>query len=329
MPAMPSRWRAWWPWLKGLLATAIIGGVGWQFARLLSRPELWDRPWSLRPGGLVAAVALYALGLGCWGGFWVRLLARLGVRPPLGPAYRAYYVSHVGKYVPGKAWAILLRATLLPGVTPGIAALTAVYETLTTMAAGALLAACLVPWLVAGRADLGWQALGLLALAGVPLLPAVFNGLVVRLVRPFLDPAAQPPRFAWSALPEGFAWATAGWACLGASAAALFTAVLPDAPPLTAGFFVRCTAYNALSYVAGFLALPAPGGLGVRELIFQQLLTGDLRGSHSSPVADGMAALAVVVLRLVWTAADLLTAAMLYGWPGEGKTPGTKSQIPT
>jgi uncharacterized membrane protein YbhN (UPF0104 family) len=75
-------------------------------------------------------------------------------------------------------------------------------------------------------------------------------------------------------------------------------------------------AFNALSYVAGFLTLPAPGGLGVREVIFQQLLAAELRVTYpDGDVAAGMAALAVVVLRLVWTAADLLAAAVAYFLP--------------
>jgi hypothetical protein len=315
--------QTWWRWLRIALAVAIVGGVGWQFARLLAQPELWARPWALRPGWLATCVACYLLGLACWGTFWLRLLHRVGLRPRAGAAFRAYYVSHLGKYVPGKAWAILMRATLLPGVRPGVAALTAAYETLTTMAAGALIAAAVIPWLLAGQESLGAQALGLLALAGLPILPGVFNAVVARVARPFVDPADPLPRIRWTALPEGLLVTGAGWVLLGASALALLEALIPDAPAPTAGFVARCVAFNALSYVAGFLALPAPGGLGVREAILQQLLAAELRTSHpEGDLAAGIAALAVVVLRLVWTASDLLAAAAAYfspsPWRGEG-----------
>jgi hypothetical protein len=315
MPAMRSGWRRAWPWLKAGLAVAIVGGVGWQFARLLAQPELWDRPWHLHPGWLAVCILTYVAGLGCWGAFWLRLLHRLGLRPPAGAAFRAYYVSHLGKYVPGKAWAILLRATLLPGVRPAVAALTATYETLTTMAAGALIAVCLTPWLLAGQEGLGWQALGLLALAGIPILPGVFNMVIGRVARPFLDPASPPPRLPAAALPEGLALSGLGWAWLGVSVLALLQALVPDAPAPMPGFALRCLAFNALSYVAGFLALPAPGGLGVREAILQHLLAAELRAAHSETVAAGLGALAVVVLRLVWTATDLGTAALVYWRP--------------
>src|SRR5207253_8604565 len=121
--------------------------------------------------------------------------------------------------------------------------------------------------------------------------------------------AVPPPRFRWWTLPEGLAISGLGWCGLGVSVLALLQALVPDAPAPSAGFAVRCLAYNALSYVAGFLALPAPGGLGVREAILQQLLAAELRAGHSESVAAGLAALTVLVLRLVWTAADLLAAA--------------------
>src|SRR5581483_8605050 len=227
MPAMRGGGRTWWRWLRTVLAVAIVVGVGWQFARLLARPELWDRPWTLHPAWLAVSVACYFAGLGCWGAFWLRLLHRVGRRPPVAAAFRAYYVSHLGTYVPGKAWAILLRATLLPGVRPGVAALTAAYETLTTMAAGALIAAAVIPWLLVGQESLGVQALGLLALAGLPLLPGVFNAVIARIARPFVDPADPLPRVRWTALPEGLAITAVGWAWLGGSALALVQAIVP------------------------------------------------------------------------------------------------------
>src|SRR5205823_4174982 len=101
----------------------------------------------------------------------------------------------------------------------------------------------------------------LLALVGVPILPGVFNRLVARLARPFLDPDAPMPRLHWRTLPEGLAVTGVGWCLLGVSVLTLLQALVPDGPAPSISFAVRCVAYNALSYVAGFLALPAPGGL--------------------------------------------------------------------
>src|SRR3954470_16312065 len=88
MPPMRRGKRAWWRWLRVALAVAIVGGVAWQFARLLSQPELWERPWQLHPAWLAACVGCYIVGLACWGTFWLRLLRRVGLRPSSGAAYR-------------------------------------------------------------------------------------------------------------------------------------------------------------------------------------------------------------------------------------------------
>src|SRR5262249_10511049 len=138
---MRATLRRWWPALKAALGLAIVWYVGQQFWRVLSRPELTDRPTAWPWGALAVAAGLYLAGRACWGGFGLRLLRRQGEPLTWRQAARAYFVSQLGKYPPGKAWSILLRATLVKadGARPGRAALLATYETLTSMAAGALI----------------------------------------------------------------------------------------------------------------------------------------------------------------------------------------------
>ena len=81
-------------------------------------------------------------------------------------------------------------------------------------------------------------------------------------------------------------------------------------PDFSIWLFVRCTAYICLAYVAGFLFLPSPGGMGVRELILQQLLLLE------TDMGASLAVVVVLLLRLLWTAAELLTAAVVYWLPG-------------
>src|SRR4051794_3007914 len=105
--------RRHWPSLKVLLGVAVVAAVGTQFYRLLAQPELHAGPVELPWAALVETSALYLAGLACWGAFWARLM-RAQCEPLTWPrAARAYFVSQLGKYVPGKALAIVLRATLL------------------------------------------------------------------------------------------------------------------------------------------------------------------------------------------------------------------------
>ena len=145
---MNPRWTKWaWRAAKALLAVAILAGVGRQFYRDLARPDNPDQAaWSelpLRPGWVVASACLYLMGLACSAIYWYRLLGIFGTAPPFRQAWRAYFIGQLGKYVPGKAWALLLRGGLVagPDLRLGTAIITAFYEVLTTMATGALIAA--------------------------------------------------------------------------------------------------------------------------------------------------------------------------------------------
>src|SRR5262249_5756283 len=193
---MREFFRRWWPWLKFALFVAILLGVGWQFVRILQNEELqkpdrtrspgeilWDETRGGDPVGMAASGVLYLLGLGFSAFFWLYVLRVVGEPVPVLPGVRGYYLSHLGKYVPGKGVALLMRTTAAAeaGAAPGAAALAAVYETLTFMAAGAVIAAVLVAWLVRDDPAILGRVLALLVLAGVPILPGVFNFLVRRL----------------------------------------------------------------------------------------------------------------------------------------------------
>ena len=109
---MLDRFRKLWPYLKLVLAAVIVVAVGRRFyLDLRDHPEVWEAP--LRPGWLILSAVLYQVGIGFSGLFWYRLLRSLGQRPSLLAALRAYYISQLGKYVPGKAYAVVFDR---PGV---------------------------------------------------------------------------------------------------------------------------------------------------------------------------------------------------------------------
>src|SRR5205823_13079865 len=119
------------PWMRTLLpvlkivfSLAILAAVGRFFYRDLLRAGtegLWKH--SVQPGWLVLSGVFYILGLGCSAWFWIRLMKSLDQRPTALSAIRAYYLGHLGKYLPGKAWALVVRATLArgPSVKVGVA----------------------------------------------------------------------------------------------------------------------------------------------------------------------------------------------------------------
>jgi hypothetical protein len=316
--------KAWlgrcWPALRAILILAILASVGWQLARDLGQLDLGEL--TLRPGWLGACGCLYLVGLSASACFWFRLLRVFGQRPVGLATVRAYFLGHLGKYLPGKAWALLLRGTMVrgPEVRLGVAIITAFYEVLTTMAAGALVAAALFACFPPPGLALDWDPvlIGalLLLLVGVPLLPGVFNRLVARLARRFRSVGELGlARLHAGTLLQGLALTAAGWALLGISLWTLLQGVLPAPQSFSGLTWARLTAMVALAYVLGFLAVFMPGGVGVREFLLQGLLVPELAASEvSSP--EGVAAAAVLLLRLVWTIAEVVCACTVYWLPG-------------
>jgi glycosyltransferase 2 family protein len=311
LPMKPWMRRWAWPGIKLLLAVAIVTAVAWQFWRDLHDERL--PTLTAEPAWLIASALLYLAGMAFSARYWQRLLLIFGEKPALLPVLRAYYLSQLGKYLPGKAWALMMRGALIagPDTRLGVAVIATFYEVLTMMASGALLAAVLLvvnpPNLV--RSTLHPALLGflLLVVCGVPLLPAVFNRIVGRLAGRFQNVESfRIPQLRFSHLLEGLATTSGVWILNGLSLWATVQGVLPEAPPLSWQAWSRFTAILALAYVGGFVVVVSPGGVGVREWVLDQFLAPELAGAESATVVI------VILLRLVWTAAELVLAAALW-----------------
>jgi hypothetical protein len=314
MKNLLKRWG--WPFAKGLLAIAIVVAVGRQFLADLRQPELAEL--ELHPGWLVLSGALYLVGLLLSAWFWHHLLHVFGQRPHLLAVLRAYFLGHLGKYVPGKAWALLLRGGSVrgPRVRFGVAIVASFYEVLTTMAAGALLAALAFVIDPPDVPGLAWHplltGLFLLIVCGLPLLPGVFNFVVGRMGERFARlESFRLPRLRLGTLLLGLLATTIGWGFVGLSGWAALQAVLPEPPGLTLLVWLRCCGSIALAYVAGFVVVFMPSGIGVREYFLVPLLA--FAGPRPLIVA------AVLWLRLVWTASEVVLAGLLLTLPREAE----------
>ena len=341
--------------LKYLFGAAIIFAIGRRFAMDLSgHTELFSLPF--RPGWLVVSGVLYLLGLGFSAFYWHRLLYRLGERPSKVGTVRAYYASQLGKYLPGKAWALFLRAAFAraTGVRTGVAVASSFYEVLTTMSAGALLASVFFVWaavtvppgtagidcrplaqLVTGRATAetllnpaapAILALVLLVLVGIPVLPPIINRIVFRVAKPFRRGDSPPlPRFDVTALVEGLVLTCGSWFLLSASLRATLCGVLMEPPTWSWSSWWHSTASVGLAYVAGFVILVVPGGLGVRELLLSPFVVSEIARAPGvdEDKARALAVLAVIVLRMIWTAAEVVMAGIVYCLPVSGRDSST------
>jgi uncharacterized membrane protein YbhN (UPF0104 family) len=305
--------RSCWPYLKAFLAVVVIAAVGWQFARTLRSPELWESSLQPQPHWLLLAALLYMFAFTFPWLFWHHLLRVVGSPAPATASARAYFIAHLGKYVPGKMLALVLRAGLMrdTGVSAGVAALTATYETFILMASGAALAVGLFS-LQALQTDDLWKALLVLVLVGVPVLPGVCNRLVARATRRFLT---NPPQLSARTLLTGLALTACAWPLMGLSLAAVLYALVPETQSWDLQVWARHTAYVALAYVAGFVVIFTPGGLGSREYVLQKLLALELAAALPAEQATAIAVVVVLIVRLVWTGSEVILAAAAWFLP--------------
>ena len=312
---MNSQQRRRWLWssIEAVITILVVIAVSWQFSDILRNSVLWDRPLQPNFAWLASSVLLYLLGLSTSAIYWQLLLNSFDQHPAsMFAVLQAYYIGQLGRYVPGKVLGVLWRSRLLrgPGVHGGIAALTVVYETLITLASGALLGGIVLGF--AGLLQSNDSGMWLLLLLGVPILPSVFNRIVDRVIGSLPNQSATPPRHIqmWT-LAAGLVITAIGWVLQGASLVMLIEAFFHGAVSWTSWELLRYSAYSALAYAGGFVVLLVPGGLGVREVILQRFLVVEFAPAFGSNALANATVIALL-LRLVWTLADV--GAALVCW---------------
>ncbi|HZA97403.1 MAG TPA: lysylphosphatidylglycerol synthase domain-containing protein [Gemmatimonadales bacterium] len=280
--------------LVGLAARSII--LNWQSLR--AQPL----EWRLSPGWIAASVLVVFAAYAVLIEAWRRVVLSMGERLPFRTAARIWFLASLGKYIPGKVWAVAGAAVLAQraGVDPAVAVAGALILQALALASGAVAVAVTAPET--------FQAVGpdmvplivvllLLSLAGVAVLAS--QNLLDRINR--LLPSSLPPLRA--VRPHMLALAFAGnlcaWVGYGAALLLLARGVLPEVMlslPQSIGVFT-------CSYLIGFIALFAPGGLGPRESVFLLILAGDV----GLKPAAGLA----LASRLLLTGTEVLPAVPL------------------
>lgn len=294
------------PWIKWGLFGLVIWFVSRQVRDMWRDLEGKSLAIDLVSFALCSLCTLIAWLPSIW--FWRWLLVKLGVNPPWFPTVHSYLVGHLGKYVPGKATVIVIRTAMLRkfGLRPAVGAFTVTLETLTYMAAGLATVAMLAPYASVNVPHLEWLrtlsenpawgigvALGvtLAGIVGLSLSSRQFVTLASRMAERRGDGDGVLEHLPWYVVPCGFVLFLAAWWIQGLGLGLAIRAVSPQ--DFAWGDWPRWTGAAAIAMVGGFVALFAPGGLGVREALTLALL---------SNLEPGVA----VLVTVVWRGASLV-----------------------
>jgi hypothetical protein len=280
--------------LVGLAVRAIV--INWQSLR--AQPL----EWRLSSGWIVASVlvvfAVYAVLIEAWR----RVVLSMGNRLGFFPAMRIWFLASLGKYVPGKVWSVAGAAVLAQraGVDPSSAVAGALVLQGLALGSGAVVVA------LTARDAFRAVGTGLLPIA-IAVAVASIAGIAALASQRLLDrisrllPKSLPPLRAvpLDMLTLAFAANLLAWTGYGVALVFLTRGLLPDVNLGVA----QAVGVFTCSYLAGFIALFAPGGLGPRESVFLLLLAGDI----GLKPAAGLA----LASRLLLTGTEVLPAVPL------------------
>jgi glycosyltransferase 2 family protein len=280
------------------LTLALIGFAGWQLWRQWSHASRAALHLDIQPLWLVVASLLvlgtYVLLIETWR----RILIQLGAPVAFAPAARVWFVSNLGKYVPGKIWQVSAMAVMIGeyGVSLAAASASAVVITIANVATGfavvLIMSTATVRQLAGGFAGVLTVTLGLvMLLLAVPVLAGQWNKYAHRFGRAQLS-INVPLSAIWIAL----AGCALGWLLYGVAFQLFVRSIVGSAPGTTSAYIAAYTA----SYLIGYLTLFAPGGLGARELVLTTVLV------PLGLATPAQAAVITVSSRLWLTALELL-----------------------
>lgn len=271
-----------------------IAGIAFVVRTIVTkRTEVSEAFSHLNGFTLIASLLLGLSAMTLIGYLWTRMLVTKGHHAPPRSAMAWYFAGQLGKYVPGGIWPIVGRAELATrGGVPRSDAYAATGLSMVTTYLAAALAICigsLLSWSypIAGIVGLAALALGFMTFSNSTLRAKVLS--LLNRVSPRASALTEPRRLLVLTITH-----LPAWILMSLSTSVTATAFGADIG-ITHMLFI-----TSASWLAGFVVVGVPGGIGVRESVFTALA-----GTALNP---GLAVSLALASRVVFIAVDLLGA---------------------
>lgn len=287
--------------LAGIAVVLLI--FGFMFRSLyLDWEQIVAHQWDLNAVSLLVAFSLMLSAAALYAFLWKLILERLGAPLSYRKSYRIFFLSQLGRYIPGKIWSILGLVYLSEkeGVSKVMSSASVMLQLMLQVVSGVMVFAVTLPFWESMDAVPGLSILLLSLPAGLIL---IHPALVSRGVNLALRLTGQPEtELTWSygyLLRQLGFWAVF-WLLNGVAYHFLIRSI--DSSPLPR-FFVLAGIFS-IAWVAGFVSLVTPAGLGVMEGTLVFLL------SFYLPIH--VATVIALWTRVARTAVDLVSAAIAW-----------------
>jgi hypothetical protein len=230
---------------------------------------------------------------------WRRILSGWDSKLAFRPAARIWFLSNLGRYVPGNIWSLTAMGVMARerGLSGLAAAGSSVIMQSVTLATGTAIVMVTSAKLLGQPLLVG--ATVLLLVVGVVTAPRYMPRLAVWAAglsgREIVTPSI-PPSGIWTAALAS----TASWLLYGLAFQLFVRGLLGAAPGEISSYIAVYTA----AYILGFISPIAPAGLGVREITLAAFMT------QVGLANEADAALAAIAARLWLTVAELVPSGL-------------------
>ena len=281
-------------WYSRVLLSIVLVAVIWVVWKNISEISSYD--FELEYGYFIASFIVIVINyLFCFL-IWHWLTASFGLHVPIIKAARGWFLSYLGKYVPGKIVLLLVRMDAYDGYSSKKVAVATIVEYIV-----ALVAACLVvlisllfsPEIIPDYVR--WVAIPGTVLLLVVLYPPLLKKTVNRVFKLIKKaPLHEVPTFKKILLLVGtymIATLVAGFA---------FYLILNSLSPVSIKYYIVITGVYGIAGLAGLAAFFAPSGIGVREGVIFLILPAF--------IPEPAVIVGAVAIRLITTVTELLLA---------------------
>lgn len=239
------------------------------------------------------------VGVGATFPLWEEVLSGLGVPFPRAFGARIFFVTQLGKYLPGSVWPTVMQ--MEAGRSLGATRRTMLAANIITIAlncaVGLVVGAALLPFYDATTVHRYWWTLFavpvLLAVLHPRALPSVLDRALALLHRPPLGLQLDVR----SELRAG-GWSLVSWGALGSHLGVIALGV----PHSKSTVFLLALGAMAFAVPVGVLFIPAPAGAGIRDIILLLVLR--------TAMSSGNALAVVVASRVILIMCDIALAAI-------------------
>ena len=282
------------PWYSQLLFALVVAAVVWVVYRNIGEIRTFD--FSYRWGFILLAFLFEILAYITQFGIWVGISKEFGLKAPVPKAAKGFFLSQLGKYIPGKVGLVLVRMDAYRGYSKKQVAVATGFEMVSSLASACLL---VLLGVVSASALLPSYSVWIAVFGFVLILIFLYPPLFLRLINLGFRIIKRAPIEKSPSYKTTLKFISAFMLVGLLHGMGLFF-VLNSLAALSFSHFLTVTGVYYAAGLVGLFAVFAPAGIGVREGIMMLVLPAF--------IAEPVVIVGAIIIRLLMTTAELLLA---------------------